>query len=162
MAVDIFSDAARTQHGIDAAEIRDRIGQPQGIGIGRPRAVQHRREIVRHDGRDAMALGGRDGFAQAPVQSRMARVQNGGLVEARDAVLPIDHKLAAADGERSYGGDASVVADRQLGGAAADVDVQNARLLLARDAHRARAVGGEHRLHVVACGGADEFAALLR
>ena len=51
---------------------------------------------------------------------------------------------------------------RELGGAAADVDVENALILVMRDTRGARAVGGQHRLHMVAGRGADEFAALLR
>ena len=48
---------------------------------------------------------------------------------------------------------------RELGGAAADVDVEDALALVVRDPRGARAVGGEHRLHVMAGGGADEIAA---
>ena len=50
---------------------------------------------------------------------------------------------------------------RELGGAAADVDVEDVAVVVVRALGRAGAVGGEHRFHVVAGGGADELAAHL-
>ena len=49
----------------------------------------------------------------------------------------------------------------ELGGAAADVDVEDALALVAGNPRGAGAVGGQHRFHVMAGGGGDEFAALL-
>jgi hypothetical protein len=51
--------------------------------------------------------------------------------------------------------------DRELGGAAADVDIQDAPVALVGGLRRAGAISREHRLHVMAGGGADEIAALL-
>ena len=48
-----------------------------------------------------------------------------------------------------------------LGRAAADVDVEHALAQIERSLRGAGAIGGEHGFHVVAGGGADEFAALL-
>ena len=56
----------------------------------------------------------------------------------------------------------AVLDQAELGGAAADVDVEDALVLVAGDARGARAVGRQHRFHVMAGGGGDEFAALLR
>ena len=49
----------------------------------------------------------------------------------------------------------------ELGRAAADVDVEDALVLLVRHPRGARAVGRQHRLHVMAGGRGDEVAALL-
>ena len=50
----------------------------------------------------------------------------------------------------------------KLRGAAADVYIEERRRQVVRDLGRARAVGGEHGLHVVPGRRADEFAAHLR
>ena len=67
----------------------------------------------------------------------------------------------AADVDGGGRGHLAVLNQPELGGAAADVDVEDALALLARHPRRARAVGGEHRFHVMARAGADEIAALL-
>src|SRR5215831_2923384 len=64
--------------------------------------------------------------------------------------------------QRSRRGHVTVLDDTELGGAAADVDVEDAFTLLVRQLRRTRAVGRQHRLHVVPGGGGDEIAALLR
>lgn len=68
----------------------------------------------------------------------------------------------AADGDRGGAEDPAVGHQRQLGRAAADVDVQPHARRAAGLRHRAGAVRGHHRLQVVAGGRADEPAGLLR
>ena len=58
--------------------------------------------------------------------------------------------------------DLAVGADRDLGGAAADVDVHHGRVVADRARHRARAVGGHHGLQVVAGRDRDHLAGLAR
>src|SRR6185369_13892936 len=53
----------------------------------------------------------------------------------------------------------AIVDQRKLGRAAADIDVEDAYSLLARNAGSARAVGGQHGFHMMASSGADEIAA---
>ena len=83
-----------------------------------------------------------------------------GGIEPDDAA-GLDHLEPAADMHRRGGDDLAVLDHGELGGAAADVDVEDALALGARQRRGAGAVGGEHRLHVMAGGGADEVAALL-
>ena len=73
----------------------------------------------------------------------------------------VDHLQPAADMHGRGGDDVAALDQRELGGAAADVDVEDALARLVRHPRRAGAVGREHRLHVMAGGGADELAALL-
>src|SRR5262249_23743692 len=65
-----------------------------------------------------------------------------------------------ADRRRSRPGPAAFLDDTELGGAAADVDVEDTLALIVRQLRRARAVGRQHRFHVVPGGGGDEIAAL--
>ena len=84
-----------------------------------------------------------------------------GRIEPDDPALLVDHLQPAADVDRGGRDHAAVLDQRELGGAAADVDVEDALALIGRHPRGARAVGRQHRLHVVAGGGADEIAALL-
>jgi len=82
-------------------------------------------------------------------------------VEPRDAARIVDDNQPTADVDRGRRRDAAALEQRQLGRAAADVDVEDARRALVGRPRGPRAVGGEHRLHVVAGGRADELAAEL-
>ena len=86
-------------------------------------------------------------------------------VQARNARLAVadvvGHQESPA-GVHGCGGDQlTTLNETELGGAAADVDVEDAAARVKRAPCRARAVHRQHRLHVVAGGGADEFTALL-
>ena len=83
-------------------------------------------------------------------------------IESHDAVRGIDDLQAAADMDRRGGDDLPALNDGELGGAAADVDVEDAQTAVVRNLRRARAVRSEHRLHVVACGCAHQVATLPR
>ena len=83
-------------------------------------------------------------------------------VEPDDAADVVDHLQPAADMQRRGRDHVALGDDGNLGGAAADIEVEDALALLVRDLRRAGAVGGEHRLHVMPGGGGDEIAALLR
>ena len=97
-----------------------------------------------------------------PVEARLPRVIAAGRIEPHDIALLVDHLQAAADMHRRGRGHEALLDDRELGGAAADVDVEDALAAFVRRLRGAGAVGGEHRFHVMAGGGADEIAALLR
>ena len=75
--------------------------------------------------------------------------------------LSVDHLQTPADVDGSGRDHAAVLDQRELGGAAADVDVENALALVGRYARGARTIGRKHCLHVMAGGGGDEIAALL-
>ena len=81
-------------------------------------------------------------------------------IEAGDLAV-LDHLQPAADMDRGGRDHLAVLDQAEFGGAAADVDIEDALVLVARHARGAGAVGREHRLHVMAGGRGDEFAALL-
>src|SRR5262249_56180824 len=80
-------------------------------------------------------------------------------IEPHDPADVVDHLQPAADVQRSGRGHVAVLDDTELGGAAADVDVEDALTLIVRQLRRTRAVGRQHQLHVVPGGGGDEIAA---
>ncbi len=82
-------------------------------------------------------------------------------LDAGEAVRSLDDQ-ASADRDRDGGEDGAVLDQRELGGAAADVDVEQRLAVAARQRDRARAVRRHLAFHVVAGGGADELAGLLR
>ena len=106
------------------------------VEIGRPAGIAHGK---RHAGGGGVVAAGRLG-ADHP------------------AVLAGDQP--AADMQRCRPQHLAVVAQRQLGGAAADIEIEDARLSLMAGLGGTGAVGRQHRLHVVAGGGGDEIAAL--
>ena len=73
----------------------------------------------------------------------------------------LDHLQPAADMHGCGSNHLAVLDQAEFGGAAADIDVEDALVLVAGDARGAGAVGRQHRFHVMAGGGGDEFAALL-
>ena len=83
------------------------------------------------------------------------------LLDAREARFGILDDQPAADRDGGGRDDAAVLDQRELGGAAADVDVEQRRLVAARQRDGARAVRRHLAFHVMAGGGADETAGLL-
>ncbi len=80
------------------------------------------------------------------------------LIDPRPGALGIRRNQPAADREGAEADDHAAVDQRQLGGAAADVDMQQAGVARLRQRHRAGAVRGEPAFELVAGGGADELA----
>ena len=99
--------------------------------------------------------------ALAPAKARLRGMMLAGRIEPDDVAAVVDHLQTAADVDGRGRDHAAVLDQRELGGAAADVDVEDALALVGRHARGARAVGRQHRLHVMAGGGGDEIAALL-
>ena len=83
-------------------------------------------------------------------------------IEARDAAIGVHDDEAPADVDRRGLLDVPVRHQCELGRPAADVDVEDVAVLVVRELGGPGAVGGEHRLHVMAGGGADELAADFR
>ena len=157
--VDIFGDAAGEHDAAEIAEVEDRIGQIQMLDVMRQRPrLERRDQRVGHHVGDLVELFGSDDVAELPVEAGAARVSLAGRVEADDPHVLVDHLQAAADVDG--GGDHHLAAldQTELGGAAADVDVEDAHLAFERGGGRAGAVGGQHGFHVMAGGGADEVA----
>ena len=81
-------------------------------------------------------------------------------VEPHDLAF-LDHLEATADMHGRGRGHFALLDQGELGGAAADIDVEDALVLVARHSRGARAVGGEHRFHMMPGSGGDEFSTLL-
>ena len=99
--------------------------------------------------------------AAAPLIAGLPGVIASGRIEPHDTAALVHHLQPPADVHGRSRDDIALLDHRQLCGAAADVDVEDALVVVVRDQRGARAVGGQHRLHVVAGGGGDEVAALL-
>src|SRR4029077_839601 len=95
-----------------------------------------------------------------PVQSDLAgqgltaRLEHGNDTGAGSRAPP------AADIKRRRAQDLSLCSHGQLGGAAADIDVENATLSLSGEGDCAGAVGRKQRFEIVAGAGADKVATL--
>jgi hypothetical protein len=99
--------------------------------------------------------------AKRPVDTGQRRQALACWIEARQPTLLVKHCQAAADVQRRGMDHVAMFDERELRGAAADVDVQNRYAAIVRGLRRAGPVRGEHRLHVMPRGGADEFTAHL-
>ena len=84
-----------------------------------------------------------------------------GRVEPDDAAVVVHDLQPAADVHRRRGEHAAALEQGELRRAAADVHVQDPQAAVVGGLRRPRAVGGEHRLHVVPGGGRHELAAPL-
>ena len=101
-----------------------------------------------------------DGVAAVPEKAGALGVMFAGGIEPHDVAV-LNHLQAPADVHGGGRDHLALLDQAELGGAAADVDVEDALALVAGDPRGARAIGREHRLHMMAGGGGDEFAALL-
>jgi hypothetical protein len=159
--IDIFADAAGKHHAVDATEFGNRIGEVKMRDIVRQRPRRDRSdECIGHAVGDVLQVGGHDGIAAAPGKAGTLGVMLAGRVEADDLAV-LDHLQAAADMHRGGRDHFAVFDQAELGGAAADVDIEDALAAVVRHPRGAGAVGRQHRLHVMSGGGGDEFAALL-
>ena len=95
------------------------------------------------------------------MKARLRGVMLSGRIEPDDPAVAVDHLKPAADVDGGGRDDAALLDQRELGRAAADVDVEDALALVGGDPRGAGAVACQHRLHVMAGGGGDEIAALL-
>ena len=82
-------------------------------------------------------------------------------VQTNQAPVVVDDVQPSTHVDRRSGDHASSVDQGELRGPAADVDVEDPGWMVVGDQRRSGAVGGEHRLHVVAGAGADEVAGLV-
>ena len=85
-----------------------------------------------------------------------------GRLDAGESVFSSFDHQAAADSDGAGGEDAAVLDQGELGRAAADIDVEQRRVVAARERDGAGAVRRHLAFHVVAGRGADELAGLLR
>ena len=117
-------------------------------------------ERIGHAVGDFLQLGGRGGVAAVPGKAGALGVMFAGRIEPDDLAV-FDHLQAAADMHRGGRDHLAVLDQAELGGAAADVDIEDALVFVVRHPRGAGAVRRQHRLHMVAGSSGDEFAALL-
>src|SRR6516164_4587934 len=94
------------------------------------------------------------------MESHLAGQELAARLEHRNNAGVVDGEQPSADMKRGGAENLSVFSHGQLGGAAADIDVENATLLLGRQGDRTGTVGRKQSLKIVARAGADEVAAL--
>ena len=142
-------------------KVFDRVGEikMRDVVRHRPRGERGDQRIRHHVG-DLLQFGARHRIAAVPGEAGALGVMFPRRIEPGDLAV-LDHLQPAADMDRGGRDHLAVLDQAELGGAAADVDIEDALVLVARHARGARAVGREHRLHVMAGGRGDEFAALL-
>ncbi len=119
-------------------------------------------ERIRHPIGDGVEIGRVRHVATVPGKAGAFGVVLPGRVEADDEAIAVDDLEPAAD---VYGGGRHHLAalhHGELGGAATDVDVENACVFGTRHRGGAGAVGRQHRFHVMARRGAHEIPALFR
>ncbi len=85
----------------------------------------------------------------------------GGFFDAHDGTVFVEGEQAGADVDGRYFLDFTVVADGELAGAAADVDVQNYATHFRRVGYRARTMGSHGRFKAVAGADRDELTGFL-
>src|ERR1700719_2537505 len=84
----------------------------------------------------------------------------GGIVDPREVARLVGGDQPATDRERRNADESAPVDQGELGGAAADVDMQDALAALLRQLDGAGAVGRKRAFELMAGGGADELAGL--
>ena len=111
---------------------------------------------------DVRAILGRE---RLPARERNAEAVGDLLhrcLDAGETGLGVIDQEAAADRDGDGRHDHAVLDQRELGRAASDIDIEEARRTAARQCHRARAVRRQLALHVMAGRSANEPAGLLR
>ena len=139
---------ARQRRG-EEQRLPERIGRGAENIIGRDAGEPARDRFARRAARQRRRIG-RD--------AERVRHEPRGIVDAAPRARLVARDEPAADGEGGNAHEHAVVDQGELGGAAADVDVEHAGAALLGQLHRAGAVGGECAFELVAGGGADELA----
>ena len=162
-AVDEFRHAAgerdlgRSRRGVSGSS-RSRPAPPAAR-----RAAAHRLEqLVGHArGERARRLRAQR-RAELELDAELGGEAPAGFLDAHDRAAVVEADEPRADVDRGEVDHLAVGADRDLRGAAADVDVHHRRLVADRARHRARAVGRHHGLQAVAGADRDQLAGLAR
>ena len=105
---------------------------------------------------------GRERAAELELDAELGGKAPAGLLDAHDAAGVVEADEARADVDGGEVDHLAVGADRDLRGAAADVDVHHRRVVADRARDRAGAVGGHHGFQVVAGRDRDHLAGLAR
>ena len=160
-AIDVFGDAAGKAHvGQLAAEVQRSRAATAGAA-GARRAARHRFEqAVGHARGERVRRVFGEHRARLELQAELGAEAAAGFLEPHDAARVVEHDEPRADVERGDVDHPAVGADRDLRGAAADVDIHHRRAVADRARRGARAVGRHHRFQAVAGADRDHLARL--
>jgi hypothetical protein len=124
--INVLGDAAGKHYRVDVTKIGDRVGQikPGDVGRQGPHA-DGRDQRIGHCVGDFLQVRDLDTVAALPRETGARGVMFSGRIEPRDPAL-LDHLQPPADMDRGGGDDLAVFDEAELGGAAADIDVENA------------------------------------
>ena len=163
--IEIFRDPAGKGDGIDAPV--GELGRP-GFGheqrpckLARLAQIDQSHDHASHARGDALAVARRERRTERELDAESLGNLLGRRFDAREAAAVAfdDQPAAHRNGARSQ--DAAVLDQREFGRAAADVDIEQCRVVTARERDGARSMGCHLAFHVVAGRGADEFAGFL-
>ena len=161
--VNVFSDAAGKHYAVQGAKISDWLGDEKIKNRLWGRAFRQRGDdVLRHGFRNFAHIVLVGDGAVRPVHAHTLRISGACRVQPHNAIVEIERDMAPADLHRSRRDHAAILNKCELGRGAANVDVEQARHVCTRTLNRARAMGAQHRLHMVACGGSHKLARLLR
>ena len=161
-AIHIFAHAAGEHHALDLPQIGQGIGQKQVFDSLPDRTPAHCcQQGLGHPLCHLRHLRFAGGVPGLPLEARFAGMVLAGRIQAHDFARFIHHQQTAADMQGSGRLDLAAFDNGQLGGAAADINIEDPFAGLVRGARRARAIRCQHGFHVMACGGADELTALF-
>ncbi len=150
-AENIFGDAARERDLVDLAAVGQDIETQEVGGAELGRAAPHRLEqAVRHGGRERAGVLVAELVAEPEPQAELGRETAAGLLQAHDAPALVDAHEPRPDIGRRDGDDLAVGTDRDLRGAAADVDIHHHGFVADRARHGAGPIGRHHGLQAVA------------
>ena len=162
VTVDEFRDAAGEDDGTDRSLVRELRQPHQSLRlVGDTPAKHDLHEAVHHLTGDGLLLIVSERRAELDIHARLARVEAPRLFDADDAVFRVERKQARARVERGNFERLPTLADSDLAGAPANVDVHYDAVRLLRFGDRAGAVGGHRRLQTVARADGDELPGLL-
>ena len=146
----------------DRPFVAERIGAQQALALGLRRAAAHRLEQpVGHQSGDGAALIEREHAAHLQIDAELLAVTPPGFFHAGNLSVRLKTDQPRADIDRGEIDHLAFGADRDLRGAAADVDVHHHAAVADRARRRARAVSRHHGFQAVAGADGDELAGLL-
>ena len=161
-SVHILANPTREHDAVKWAPIVNRVSEVQ---LGQVFACeflrQNTHQCIGHPLRDLGQILARNLLAQLPIEACLFGKVSTCRVKSGEHIFFVHHHEAAPQVHRSCGNQFAVLHQAQFGGATANVDVQNAMLVVIRTFGSARAVDGQHGFHVVARRRAYKFAALL-
>ena len=126
------------------------------------RAAAHRLEqLVGHQPGQGAALVSVSMPPDLQIEAQLLAVAPAGVFDARDFPVGLQADQPRADIDRGNVDHLAVGADRDLRGAAADIDIHHHAFVADRARRRARAIGRHHGFQAVAGAHRDELAGLL-